>query len=134
MLQRSIGELLERLAPEAAAIEAPFHGINPRSSLQLAQARGVILATLASAGLAIEEYSPATIKKAVTGTGRADKDQVRVLVCRQLAYVETDAPDDLTDALAVALCHVAHGGHRRAVAEARAQAPSRAARSRGKVL
>ena len=97
--------VIERHRPEAAAVEAPFHGASARSALQLAQARGVILAALAGAGIPVAEWTPATVKKAVTDNGRADKDQVRAIVCRQFGLAP-DQPHDLTDALAVALCHV----------------------------
>ncbi len=104
-LHERFQEMVDRLQPDAAAVEATFHGASARSALHLAHARGVILAVLAQAGIPVAECAPATVKKAVTDNGRADKLQVRAMVCRQLG-LETDQPDDLTDALAVALCHV----------------------------
>ena len=95
-----------RAQSSCAAVESPYLGVNARSALQLAQARGVALAVLAGAGLEVLEYTPATIKKAVTGNGRATKEQVRMMVGQLLrqprARVETH---DQSDALAVALCH-----------------------------
>lgn len=104
-LQAEVEQLLLRLAPDCAAVESPFHGVSPRSSLQLAHARGVILAALARAGVEVAEYSPATVKKAVTGNGRAEKGQVRGMIGRLLA-APMPARADVSDALAVSLCHV----------------------------
>ncbi len=105
-LRRELAEVVDAHAPTAAAVEAPFHGKSSRSALQLAHARGVILAVLAEAGLEVAEYSPATVKKSVTGSGRADKQQVRQMTFRLLRSSDRGEPNDLTDALAVALCHV----------------------------
>ncbi len=105
-LRRGIDELLVRLQPAAAAVEWPFHGVNARSALQLAHARGVLLCSLAEHGIEPDEYAPATIKKAVTGSGRADKVQVRTMVLRLLAASDDQVRgSDAADALAVALCH-----------------------------
>ncbi len=109
-LQRLLAELNEivgRVSPTAAAVEAPFHGINPRTALQLAHARGVVLAVLGAGGVPVTEYAPATVKMAVTGSGRADKGQVRAMVERLLGRTagRTGLSDE-SDALAVALCHL----------------------------
>jgi crossover junction endodeoxyribonuclease RuvC len=118
-LQHEIERVVDRLAPTAAAVEAPFHGVNARSALQLAHARGVILAVLAGAGVPVAEYSPANVKKAVTGNGRAEKGQVQSMVGRLLGL---DAPGDadVADALAVALCHLCTAGTRGALERAAA--------------
>jgi crossover junction endodeoxyribonuclease RuvC len=92
--------------PGDAAVEAPFHGVSARSALQLAHARGVILAVLGSAGVPVHEYSPATIKKAVTGSGRAEKDQVKSMVRHFVPDVGNQASADAADAIATALCHL----------------------------
>ena len=111
-LHRTFEELLRGLRPETAAVEAPFHGASARAALQLAHARGVILAALGNAGVEVAEYSPATVKKAVTGNGRADKAQVDHMVGRLLLGAPGgERPHDLSDALAVALCHLAHHAH-----------------------
>lgn len=104
-LQRAVEEILDRLAPDCAAVEAPYHGVNARAALQLAHARGVILACLGALGIQTIEYAPATVKKAVTGNGRAPKQQVRLMVSRLLGARDLPGPNDITDALAVALCH-----------------------------
>lgn len=100
-------EVVERLEPGVAAVESPFHGINARSAFQLAQARGVILAVLGGAGIRVVEYTPATVKKAVTGSGRADKTQVRSMLSAILGGADGADSLDASDALGVALCHAA---------------------------
>ncbi len=123
VLRREFEALVERLHPDTSAVESPFHGANARSALQLAHARGVILAGLAAAGIEVAEYSPATVKKSVTGSGRADKTQVQTMVYRLLATQLRDKSNDLSDALAVALCHQASRSF-----SARCPAPARAGR------
>jgi len=119
LLQERLAELVARLRPTVAAVESPFHGASARSALQLAHARGVILAVLAGAGVEVAEYTPATVKKAVTGSGRAGKRQVAAMVGRLLHGAPPGDSHDLSDALALALCHLASAGHRSAVARAR---------------
>ena len=116
LLQCSFQTLVRRLEPTHAAVEAPYHGVSARSALQLAHARGVILATLASVRIDVAEYAPAAVKKAVTGNGRAGKDQVAGMVERLLT-LPADVPrsPDLCDALAVALCDLAQRSFARAV-------------------
>lgn len=96
--------LVDRLAPDAAVLEALYRGVNPRSLIVLAQARGALVATMATAGIAIHEYSPAEVKMAVTGNGRADKQQVGRMVRLILGLRESRLPPDASDALAVAIC------------------------------
>lgn len=103
-LSACLGELLDRCRPDLAVLETPFHGMNSRSLIVLAEARGVLLAGLAGRGLEIREYTPAEVKSAVTGNGRADKEQVARMVRLLLAAREEPWASDATDALAVALC------------------------------
>ena len=106
-LAGSLVELVERCRPDLAALETPFHGLNSRSLIVLAQARGVLLAGLAGRGIEILEYSPAEVKSAVTGNGRADKNQVARMVRLLLAVGKAEGDgfaSDATDALALALC------------------------------
>jgi crossover junction endodeoxyribonuclease RuvC len=86
-LHAAIVAVAQEHRPAEAAVEAPFHGISARSALQLAHARGVVIAALAASGLTVVEYSPATVKKAVTGNGRAEKAQVQAM----FAATEGDA-------------------------------------------
>jgi crossover junction endodeoxyribonuclease RuvC len=103
-LVTSLRELLERSKPEVAVIETPFFGMNARSLIVLAQARGALLAAVALQGIEIREVSPAEVKSAVTGNGRADKAQVAHMVRLLLGARDAVWPPDATDALAVALC------------------------------
>jgi crossover junction endodeoxyribonuclease RuvC len=103
-LVNGLQDLLARCSPDLAALETPFHGMNARSLIVLAQARGALLAALAGRGLEIREYSPAEVKSAVTGNGRADKEQVARMVRLLLAHDGDGWASDATDALALALC------------------------------
>ena len=98
-------ELLDSHPPHVAVLETPFHGLNSRSLVVLAQARGALLATLASRNIEIAEYSPAEIKSAVAGNGRADKAQVARMVSVLLALDTRRLSSDATDALAIAICY-----------------------------
>ena len=106
-----------------AAVEAPFHGVSARSALQLAHARGVVLAALGTSGLRVFEYSPATIKKSVTGNGRAEKAQVEAMVSRLIAGGCSPGKPDIADAIAAALCHLFGSGHVDALSKAGAVRP-----------
>jgi crossover junction endodeoxyribonuclease RuvC len=103
-LCNGLQEILGRYAPDVAVLESPFHGMNARSLIVLAQARGALLASLAGRGIEIREYTPAEVKSAVTGNGRADKEQVARMVRLLLGVAGPGWPSDATDALAVALC------------------------------
>ena len=93
--------------PAAAAVEEVFVNKNPQSTLKLGQARGVVLMCAARAGIEVGEYSPALVKKAVVGTGGAEKAQVHAMVSRLLPGVKIAGPD-AADALAVAITHAHH--------------------------
>ena len=110
-LHAEIGSVIATHRPSMAAVEAPFHGVSARSALQLAHARGVVLAALGVSGLQVFEYSPATIKKAVTGNGRAEKRQVELMVSRLLSEGCAPGKSDIADAIAAALCHLFGTGH-----------------------
>jgi len=110
-LHTGMSAVVEQHAPTEAAVEAPFHGVSARSALQLAHARGVVLAVLGISGLRVFEYSPATIKKAVTGNGRAEKEQVEGMVSRLVAGGCPPGRSDIADAIAAALCHLFGTGH-----------------------
>lgn len=105
-MARGAGRLVERWQPDLAVLESLFHGRNTRSLIVLAQARGALLAELAGRGLEPREYSPAEIKSAVTGNGRAGKEQVARMVGMMLGLDPADLSADATDAVAVALCGV----------------------------
>ncbi len=90
--------------PDAAALEKVFVNVNPQSTLLLGQARGAALCALADSTLAVHEYTAVQIKKAVVGTGRADKVQVQEMV-RHLLHLDGTPAPDAADALACAICH-----------------------------
>jgi crossover junction endodeoxyribonuclease RuvC len=102
-IQRDLQTTLIEYAPHRAAVESVFVSVNARSALVLGQARGAILATLGTAGVPVDELATRTIKKAVTGMGGAEKDQVQAMVSRLLG-LERPPAQDAADALAVALC------------------------------
>jgi len=119
-LHTGILSVVEQHAPSEAAVEAPFHGVSARSALQLAHARGVVLAALGILGVQVFEYSPATIKKAVTGNGRAEKEQVEAMVSRLVAGGGGSAGrSDIADAIAAALCHLFGIAHAEALGRTR---------------
>jgi crossover junction endodeoxyribonuclease RuvC len=104
------GGLLAVLAlhrPDAAAVEEVFVNENPQSTLKLGQARGVVLLAAASLAVPVGEYAPRLVKKAVVGTGGAEKAQVHFMVQRLLPGVKIAGPDS-ADALAVAITHAHH--------------------------
>lgn len=105
-LHAGISSIVTEHAPSEAAVEAPFHGASARAALQLAHARGVVLAALGASKVPVYEYAPATIKKAVTGNGRADKSQVESMVSRLVPGAGLGGKSDIADAIATALCHL----------------------------
>ena len=99
--------LLAEHRPEAAAVEEVFVNKNPQSTLKLGQARGVALMVAARSGIAVGEYAPSLVKKAVVGTGGAEKSQVHAMVARLLPGAKIEGAD-AADALAVAITHAHH--------------------------
>ena len=106
-LDTMLAALIADHAPEAAAVEEVFVNANPQSTLKLGQSRGVVLLAAARAGIEPGEYAPRVIKKAVVGTGTADKAQVHAMVARLLPGAQIAGPD-AADALAVAITHAHH--------------------------
>jgi crossover junction endodeoxyribonuclease RuvC len=104
-IHRRLGELLRDCHPDCVAIENLFHAVNVRSALKLGHARGVAMLAAVEAGVPVLEYTPAEIKRAVVGYGRAEKPQVQHMVKLILGLREAPAPHDAADALAVAICH-----------------------------
>jgi crossover junction endodeoxyribonuclease RuvC len=98
--------LLAEHRPDCVAVENIFYARNVRSALKLGHARGVALLAAAEAGLPVAEYSPAEIKLAVVGFGRAEKQQVQQMIKLLLHLAAAPSPHDAADALAVAICHV----------------------------
>jgi crossover junction endodeoxyribonuclease RuvC len=101
-----LAQLLQDCRPDAVAIESLFYAVNARSALKLGHARGVAMLAAVEAGVPVFEYTPAEIKRAVVGYGRAEKPQVQRMVKLLLGLAAAPAPHDAADALAVAICHV----------------------------
>lgn len=106
-LYRGLCEVVRQHAPTAAAVEETVVNRNGASSLKLGQARGIVLLSAAHAGLEVNEYASKRVKRAVTGTGAAAKEQVALMV-RRLLPAAGAVTADAADALAVAICHAHH--------------------------
>ncbi|PYR99321.1 MAG: crossover junction endodeoxyribonuclease RuvC [Acidobacteria bacterium] len=105
-IHNAIVEIIRDLEPEAAAFESLFYATNVQSALKLGYVRGVSMFAAAEANLPVFEYSPLEVKSAVTGYGRAEKNQVQQMVRALLKLEASPEPYDASDALAVAICHV----------------------------
>jgi crossover junction endodeoxyribonuclease RuvC len=114
MLHERLVGVLAEYAPDSAAAEEVFVNENPQSTLKLGQARGVVLLAAAQAGIGVGEYAARLVKKAVVGTGGAEKAQVHAMVQRLLPGVKI-AGADAADALAVAITHAHHLASARAL-------------------
>ena len=104
-----VSMLIARHRPDALSIEDVFYAKNVRTTVVLGHARGVILLAAQQAELAIHEYPPAEIKKAVVGTGSATKEQVQFMVTRLLRLKTAPQPSDAADGTAAALAHIMGG-------------------------
>lgn len=98
--------LISRHRPDCVAVENIFYSRNVRSALKLGHARGVALLAASEAGLEVFEYTPAEVKRAVVGYGRAEKPQIQQMMKLLLGLDAVPSPHDAADALAVALCHL----------------------------
>jgi crossover junction endodeoxyribonuclease RuvC len=92
-------------APAAAAVEEVFHAVNVKTALKLAHVRGIAMLVVAEAGLEMGEYSPLEVKSSVVGYGRAEKQQVQLMVRSLLGLDQIIESEDACDAVAVAICH-----------------------------
>lgn len=104
-LYRELRTLIGKHNPTEAAVEQLFFARNVRTALSVGHARGVILLAVADAGLSSHTYTPLQVKKAITGYGRATKEQMQQMVRLLLRLESPPQPDDAADALAVAICH-----------------------------
>ena len=111
VIHAALAGLLAECRPDCVAVENLFYASNARSALRLGHARGVAMLAAVEAGLTLVEYTPAEIKRAVVGYGRADKQQVQHMIKLLLGLAEPPTPHDAADALAVAICHVHLAGH-----------------------
>ncbi|HSH02234.1 MAG TPA: crossover junction endodeoxyribonuclease RuvC [Anaerolineae bacterium] len=104
-IYQELNDLLRTYQPDTAGVEEVFFGRNVTTAISVGQARGVLLLALANANIPLKEYSPPKIKDAVTGYGKADKQQVQLMVRHLLNLTETPRPDDAADGLAIAITH-----------------------------
>ena len=116
-LFEELSAVIERTRPDVVSVESAFCGVSARSALVLGQARGVVLAAAASAGLPVFEYAPAQVKRAFTGSGRAEKVQM-LRTARAIFGIDADLADE-ADALAIAVCHLASAGSATALRSSR---------------
>ena len=104
LIHEGLSELIESHRPDAVGVERLFFNKNVQTAFAVGQARGVVLLAAAQHGLPVFEFGPHEVKMAVTGYGRAPKDQVQRMVQLMLSMAELPRPDDAADALAVAVC------------------------------
>ncbi len=105
-LYEQLTELLKNYQPDEAAIEELFFGKNVTTGIKVAQARGVLLLSLAQLELPIAEYKPLSIKMTLTGYGSADKKQMQEMTRQLLNLSDIPKPDDAADGLAIAITHL----------------------------
>ena len=118
-IQREIRALIGELKPEVVAIERVLFQQNALTAMSVGMVSGIIMVEAVSAGCSVVEYSPNEVKLAVAGWGGADKDEVGQMVQTLLGLPKRLKPADVADAVAVALCHLAHIGSRRAAGAVR---------------
>lgn len=124
-LQHDLRALLHELQPSVVAVERVLFQVNVRTAISVAQAAGIAMAESAAAGCEVVEYSPNQVKQAVAGVGGATKDQMERMVQTLLGIAQPLRPVDAADAVALALCHLAHAPMRSRVATARARSGAR---------
>jgi crossover junction endodeoxyribonuclease RuvC len=108
-IHEALGQVIERHAPDVMAVEDIFYGKNVRTTVMLGHTRGAVLLAGALRGLEVADYSPAEVKNAIVGTGRATKEQVQFMVTKLLRLKSAPKPSDAADGVAVALCHLNTG-------------------------
>jgi crossover junction endodeoxyribonuclease RuvC len=107
-IRNDVAKIVKEYQPDAAALEELFFFNNQKTAISVAQSRGALLLTLADFGLSIAGYTPLEVKQALTGYGKADKQQVQRMAKEILRLSSLPKPDDVADALAIALCHAHH--------------------------
>ena len=108
---------IEETVPEIVAIEQLFFNTNTTTAIAVAQARGVILLACQMAEIPVYEYTPLQVKQAVVGYGKAEKVQVQKMVKTLLGLDKIPKPDDVADALAIAICHTNHSGYQNYISQ-----------------
>ena len=105
IIYEGLNDVIEKYKPDFMAIEELFFNDNAKTAIAVGQARGVILLSAVNHGVEIFEYTPLQVKQAVVGYGRADKKQVQQMTKALLNLRDVPKPDDVADALAIAVCH-----------------------------
>jgi crossover junction endodeoxyribonuclease RuvC len=109
LIERGLEAWIEQVRPDAVAVERVFSQHNVRTVMGTAQASGIALLVAARRGIPVALHTPSEVKAAVTGSGRADKAQVGLMVARLLRLAEVPRPADSADSLALAICHIWRG-------------------------
>lgn len=110
LIYEEVLRLVELHTPDAVATERLLFTVNKTTAMDVSKALGVALLAISQKGLPWREYSPPEIKQGVVGNGAADKKQVQFMVTKILGLQTTPKPDDVADALAIAICHALHSG------------------------
>lgn len=100
-----VNEIIKNYKPDVMSIEELFFNNNAKTALTVGQARGVIILAAVKNGVPVYEYTPLQVKQALTGYGRAGKTQIQQMMKSMLGLTEIPKPDDVADALAIAVCH-----------------------------
>lgn len=133
LLADEVERWLDTYRPDVVAVERVFSQYNVRTAMGTAQAGGVVALIAARRGLPVTFHTPSEVKAAVTGSGRADKDQVTTMVTRLLNLDRRPSPADAADALALAICHLWRAPMRARLAEAEARAKELAAHHKARL-
>jgi len=115
-IYRALGAVIDEHRPDCAAIERLFFSRNTTTAMDVAKSIGVMMLALREAGLPFGEYTPVQVKQAITGYGRATKDQVQTMISRICKIDACAMKDDVTDAISIAVCHCLNAGSVRAAA------------------
>jgi crossover junction endodeoxyribonuclease RuvC len=131
-LQRDLRALIAELRPDVVAVERVFFQVNVRTAVSVAQASGVAIAEAAATGCEVVEYTPSQVKQAVAGDGSAGKEEMERMVQTLLGIRQPLRPVDAADAVALALCHLAHAPQLRLLARSETTSGARSAAGGGR--
>ncbi|MEO1021282.1 MAG: crossover junction endodeoxyribonuclease RuvC [Bacteroidota bacterium] len=106
IIYEKLSSIIKSIKPTACAIEIPLYGVDPLAMLKLGRAQAAAMLAITQQGLDVQEYYPKEVKKAITGNGNSGKEQVAFMLRKMIELPEDKLPNDATDALAVAWCHL----------------------------
>lgn len=106
-----LNDVIAKYKPDVSAIEELFFNSNQKTAIKVGEARGAAVLACANNGLHVYEYTPLQIKQALTGYGRAEKQQIQEMVRQVLGLIKAPSPDDAADAVACAICHANASSH-----------------------